>query len=79
MKQNHQEGVVLEPSTHSHVLNGNVISVKNEISHIEIEVEGQGLIVHGEHGTICTESPHLLKFVQQEYNPVTKALQNAFD
>jgi hypothetical protein len=35
--------------------------------------------LHGEHGTIAIESPNVIKYVQQELNPVTKKLQNAWD
>jgi len=36
-------------------------------------------VTHGEHGTIRTESRTVIKYVQQEVNPVTKKLQNAYD
>jgi len=36
-------------------------------------------VTHGEHGTLVTESENIIKYVQQELNPLTKKMQNAFD
>ena len=43
------------------------------------EVNGDGVVTHGEHGTLKTESKNVIKYVQQELNPVTRKIQNAVD
>lgn len=71
---------VLEPSTNTHILHAKNV-VKKEISDgiLKLTITGEGIVTHGEHGTIKTESPNVIKYVQQEYNPVTRKLQNAYD
>jgi hypothetical protein len=72
--------VILEPSTNSHKINGTKItSEKITESILKLKIVGPGVVTHGEHGTLVTESENVIKYVQQELNPVTKALQNAFD
>ena len=72
--------VVLEPSTNTHTLKGNVISSTDLGNGVmKLKVGSAGVVTHGEHGTIRTESPNVIKYVQQEVNPVTKRLQAAFD
>lgn len=81
MNFENQTKVVLEPSTNTHTINGDVI-VKNknlEMGGMVIEVNGPGIVTHGEHGVIVTESKNIIKLVQQEFNPVLNVLQNAFD
>ena len=46
---------------------------------MKLQIQGDGIVTHGEHGTIKTESPNVIKYVQQELNPVTRKLQNAYD
>ena len=72
--------IVLEPSTNTHALEANeVISKDLGNGILKLTVKGDGIVSHGEHATIRTESPNVIKYVQQELNPVTKKLQNAFD
>jgi hypothetical protein len=74
------EKIVLEPSTNTHTLEAKQITSKDLGNGIlKINTKGDGIVTHGEHGTIKTESKHIIKYVQQEVNPVTKKLQNAFD
>jgi len=72
--------VVLEPSTNTHVIKGEEI-VKTDLGNgtLKLKVKGEGVVTHGEHGTLKTESENVMKYVQQEVNPVTKKMQNAFD
>lgn len=81
METKQQQKVVLEPSTNSHEINGDitVIAKTDQLGGIVLKVEGQGIVLHGEHGTIVTDSENVIKLVQQELNPVTKLLQNSFD
>ena len=72
--------VVLEPSTNTHLIKGKVVDVQNlEGGVMKLHIQGDGVVVHGEHGTLKTESEHIIKYVQQELNPVTNAMQAAFD
>ncbi|SEA73966.1 hypothetical protein SAMN05443667_1086 [Flavobacterium gillisiae] len=72
--------ITLEPSTNTHTLEAKNIEVEDlETGILKLIIIGEGIVTHGEHGTLKTESPHVLKYVQQELNPVTNALQNAFD
>ena len=74
------EKVVLEQSTNTHVLHARQVKQKNlKNGIVALKIEGEGIVTHGEHGTLKTESPDVIKYVQQEVNPVTKKLQNAFD
>lgn len=72
--------VVLEPSTNSHVLRADKVQVTNyEPSIMGLDIQGKGVLVHGEHGTFRTNSTFVLKYVQQEQNPITGDLQNSWD
>jgi len=78
--QDHLKVVVLEPSTNTHTLSGNVISSTDLGNGVmKLKISSAGIVTHGEHGTIRTESPNIIKYVQQEVNPVTQRLQAAFD
>ena len=72
--------VILEPSTNTHLLRSNDVIV-DEIDNniLKLKIKGDGIITHGEHGTIKTESPDVIKYVQQELNPITKMMQNSYD
>jgi len=50
-----------------------------DTSILKLKTNKQSKVVHGEHGTLGIESEHVLKYVQQELNPITKKLQNAWD
>jgi hypothetical protein len=72
--------VVLEPSTNTHTLQGNVVSTTDlGDAKLLLDIQGAGIVTHGEHGTLRTESSNVMKVVQKEYNPVTEVMQNAFD
>ncbi len=72
--------LALENTTHTHLLKAEEIEVIQTIGSTQvIEVKGDGLITHGEHGTIKTESPHLIKYIQQEFNPITRIVEDAYD
>jgi len=70
----------LEHTTNTHVLEAENIKVLKTIGSTQvIEVTGEGIISHGEHGSIKTESKYLIKYVQQEFNPITRIMENAYD
>lgn len=74
--------VVLEQSSNTHKLTSKgevkVEKITDSILKLHIE-EGEAVVTHGEHGVIATESENVIKYVQQEFNPVSKAMINAFD
>lgn len=81
MEKRNPNEYVLEPSTNTHKITStgkvDVKDLGNSI--LKLKIEGSGIVTHGEHGVIKTESPDVIKYVQQEVNPLTKRLQNAFD
>lgn len=72
---------VIEVSSNPHILKAPSIAIEQltDLGGLKLCVEGKGIVLHGEHGVIVTEEKHVIKLVQQEYNPITKNLQNAFD
>ncbi|TDD74634.1 hypothetical protein [Flavobacterium caseinilyticum] len=75
-----KEALILEPSTNTHVLEADKIEMKklgNGI--IKLKITGNGIVTHGEHGTIKTEAENVIKYIQQEINPISGIMQNAFD
>ena len=72
--------VVLEPSTNTHTMTNTVSSKElgNGIMKLKT-LKNKSKVLHGEHGVIGIESEHVLKYVQQELNPITRKLQNAWD
>ncbi len=72
---------VLEESTHTHVIEGTTVEVVKDFGDgtLQLKIKGNGIVTHGEHGTVITESPNVVKYNQQELNPVTQALQRVFD
>ena len=81
MKKEDENVIVLESSTNTHALHSeNETEVKDLGDGIlKLKVKGKGIITHGEHGTVVTESKNIIKYVQQEQNPHTRAFENAFD
>ena len=77
-----QTTIVLEDTGHVHELTANNIietSIEGELGGKVLNISGPGIVTHGEHKTLVTESPVVIKINQQEMNPITKKLQNAFD
>ena len=73
--------ITLEPSTNTHRLTSTKVSVE-DLGHGILRVEvpaGHAVVTHGDHGTLATEAQHIIKYVQQEYNPVTQKMQAACD
>ena len=73
--------VVLEPSTNTHRLQAESVHVTDlGKGMLKLKTSGNGgVVTHGEHGTLVTESQNIIKYVQQELNPLTQSLENAFD
>lgn len=73
--------IILEPSSSVHKLEckATPITVRLDASSLFVTTNGESIVTHGHHGTLAVESKTFLKVVQQELNPVTAELQNAFD
>lgn len=71
----------LENTTNTHVLEAQSIKVIKTIDRTTqvLQIEGEGIISHGEHGTLMTESPNIIKYIQQEFNPITGIVEAAYD
>ncbi len=75
-----RERVVLEPSTNTHVLEAESVQVTELGNGIKkLVIKGEGNVLHGEHGTMRTETEHVMKYIQQEVNPISKKMENAWD
>jgi hypothetical protein len=84
MKEKMKENTVLEPSTNTHITKSNVevVSKFENMGTVVLNVSDDNMIVeHGHHNTVATEArtKRVIKITQQEYNPILKAFQNAFD
>lgn len=71
--------IALEKSTNTHQLTEVAEMEKINESILKLKVGKNSKVIHGEHGSFAIESENVLKYVQQELNPVTKKLQNAWD
>ena len=78
-----EEVVLLEESSNTHVLKGDVEVVKSmvKMNTIVLNTKGRSIVEHGEHAVVSTEpeTEHVIKITQQEFNPLTQAMMNAFD
>ena len=79
MKREVKNRVVLENSTNTHVMDKVGMEVTELEGGVLIDNAQGGLVTHGEHATIKTETKTVLKINQQEYNPLTEEIQNAVD
>jgi len=75
--------VILEESTNTHTMKGDVKVVKkmSNMNTVVLDTKGNAIVEHGHHAIVKTEpgTKRVIKITQQEYNPVTKAMMNAFD
>jgi hypothetical protein len=69
--------LVVEPSTHPHTVEGDIQGLVERGSDLQFTTE-KGVVKHGEHGAFVVKG-NVRKCNQQEYNPVTRAMQAAFD
>ena len=78
-----EKNIVLEESTNTHILKGEAKVVKkmSKMNTVVLDTDGCSVVEHGHHAIVSTEpdTKRIIKITQQEFNPVTKALMNAFD
>jgi hypothetical protein len=76
--------VVLEKSTNTHSTNSDVEVVKEleNMTTVVLNVKDEKMVVeHGHHATVATDpgTKDVIKITQQEVNPITRKLMNAYD
>lgn len=72
--------IALEKTTNTHNLEASAIEIIDEKgSTVTLKIKGDGLVTHGEHGTIVTESENIIKYVQKEINPINQKIEDAND
>ena len=75
------ENIIVEKSNHPHVLETTEKPDVKEINEntLDIQLKGNAIVTHGEHGTLKIDTERVIKYNQYEVNPVTKELQKVFD
>jgi hypothetical protein len=76
--------IILEESTNTHISRSTGVK---EVARFQtmgtviLETNGAMVVEHGHHHTVATDAdtPQVIKITQQEYNPILKRMQNAFD
>jgi UDP-2,3-diacylglucosamine pyrophosphatase LpxH len=78
-----KKSVLLEESTNTHILTGNVEVIKkmSNMNTFVLNTNGCSIVEHGHHAVVSTEpeTKRIIKITQQEFNPITRALVNSFD
>lgn len=70
----------LEKTSNQHTLKAPGYKViEKEGSTETFRIYGDGFIFHGEHKILRIESDYFVKYIQQEYNPITQLTENAYD
>lgn len=71
---------ILEKTTNSHILEAKQIKLIKTIDSTQVlQISKEGIVTHGEHGPIKIESENVIKYVQQEFNPISRIIENAYD
>lgn len=77
------KNITLEESTNTHTMKGDVKMVKkmSKMNTLVLDLDNSAIVEHGHHAVVKTEdeTKRVIKITQQEFNPVTKAMMNAFD
>ncbi|PTT77291.1 MULTISPECIES: hypothetical protein [unclassified Chryseobacterium] len=70
----------LEKTSNQHMLKAKNYSIydKNGVTETFITSE-DSFITHNEHKTLRIQSECFVKYIQQEYNPITRLIENAYD
>ena len=77
--QNYQE-YCLEKTSNQHMMKASSYRVvDSEDSTETFFIKEDAFIIHDEHKVLRVESPYFVKYIQQEYNPITQISENAYD
>ncbi|WP_300685661.1 hypothetical protein [Chryseobacterium sp.] len=70
----------LEKTSNQHMMKVSSYKVINRNESTEtVFIQNDAFITHNEHKMIRIESPYFVKYIQQEYNPITQLNENAYD
>lgn len=70
----------LEKTSNQHTLKAPGYKIIEKDGSTEtFRIYGDGFIFHGEHKILRIESDYFVKYIQQEYNPITQLTENAYD
>ncbi|PIF44352.1 hypothetical protein CLU96_1298 [Chryseobacterium sp. 52] len=70
----------LENTSNQHLLKSPGYKVIDKDGSTEtFKISGDAFIFHNEHKMLRIESEYFVKYIQQEYNPITKLTENAYD
>lgn len=70
----------LEKTSNQHIMKTSSYKVIDRNDSTEtFLIEEDAFITHAEHRMLRIESPYFVKYIQQEYNPITKMNENAYD
>lgn len=72
--------VELEPSTHTHTLKAPKVT-KEEVEEgvMKVDIEGEGVVQHGEHGSMNVDGGRSFKFPQFENDPIQQVMRPTYD
>jgi len=74
---------ILEKSTNTHTTHSEVIEVAkyDTMTTIILDTKKGMIVEHGHHNTVATSptTTRVIKITQQEFNPLLRAFQNAYD
>lgn len=71
--------IVLEETTNTHTVTGNEVVENFRENEIVGFTTKEAKVTHGEHRDINLPAGNYIKYVQQELNPVTRKMQQAYD
>jgi hypothetical protein len=70
----------LEKTSNQHLLKASGYKVINRTESTEVlHIAGDAFVTHNEHKMLRLEKGYFIKYIQQEYNPITQLNENAYD
>ena len=70
----------LEKTGNQHILKARNYKITGKNDRTEVFfIPEDAFIIHQEHDILCIEKGYFVKYIQQEYNPITQLNENAYD
>ncbi len=70
----------LEKTVNQHILKARNYKITGKNDRTEVFfIPEDAFIIHQEHDILCIEKGYFVKYIQQEYNPITQLNENAYD
>lgn len=70
----------LEKTSNQHILKASDYKVINRTGNTEVFcISEDAFVTHNEHKMLRLEKGYFIKYIQQEYNPITQLNENAYD